>query len=226
MRRLSWVLAVAVVFSGCKKEGVSAASPGEGEGAAAARLAGDAPPTDPSAPYALRPEKLEAYVGYQRRMLKVYENVQKELQALDARILKDGSPEAAKGRLKAIEAKAKAEEDARREAGLSEDDVNGIAEVVTAVISQRQLARQMGFDEELKKLEGLQARLAPEQQQELAPQVAEMRQRAQEFEGLAELRRTYGEENVNLVLAREQVLTQGYQDMLKAFSGSGGTARK
>jgi hypothetical protein len=180
---------------------------------------------DPSAPYTLRPEKLEAYVGYQRRMLKVYENVQKELQAVDARILKEGSADAAKGRLKVIEAKAKAEEDARREAGLSEDDVNGIAEVVTAVISQRQLARQMGFDEELKKLEGLQARLAPEQQQELAPQVAEMRQRAQEFEGLAELRRTYGEENVNRVLAKEQVLTQGYQDMLKAFSGGTGSKK-
>lgn len=226
MRRLSWVLAVAVVFSACKKEGAFEPTSGEGADAAAARLAGEVQPSDESGPYAIRAEKLEAYVGYQRRMLKVYENVQKELQAVDARILKDGSPEAAKGRLKVIEAKAKAEEDARHEAGLSVDDVNGIAEVVTAVISQRQLARQMGFDEELKKLEGLQARLAPEQQKELAPQVAEMRQRAQEFEGLAELRRTYGEENVNLVLAQEQALTQGYQDMLKAFSGTSGTARK
>lgn len=226
MRRLSWVLAIAVVFSACKKEGAFAPKEGEGEGAAAARLAGDVVPPDSAGPYVIRAEKLEAYVGYQRRMLKVYENVQKELQAVDARILKDGSPDASKGRLKAIEGKARAEEDARREAGLTEDDVNGIAEVVTAVISQRQLARQMGFDEELKKLEGIQARLAPEQQKELAPQVAEMRQRAQEFEGLAELRATYGEENVNLVLAQEQALTQGYQDMLRAFSGSGSTAKK
>ncbi len=219
MRRLSWVLAVAVVFSACKKEGVSAASRGEGEGAAAARLAGDAPPTDPSAPYALRPEKLEAYVGYQRRMLKVYENVQKELQAVDARILKEGSADAAKGRLKVIEAKAKAEEEARAEAGLTVADINGIAEVVTAVIAQRQLARQMGFDEELQKLEALQAKLTPEQQQDLAPQVAEMRKRSREFEGLAELRRTFGDANVDAVLAREQELTQAYQDMLKVFSG-------
>lgn len=216
MRRLSWVLALVVVFSACKKEGAPGSGGGEG---AAARPAGEGASPEDSGPYVISREKLDAYVGYQRRMLKVYENVQKELQGLDARILQDGSPEAAKARLKVIEAKAKAEEEARREAGLTEEDVNGIAEVVTAVISQRQLSRQMGFDEELKKLEEIQARLPPEQQKELAPQAERMRQRAQDFEGLAELRRAHGEQNVALVLTREQELTQAYQDMLKTFSG-------
>lgn len=225
MRRSWWVLALVVAVAACKKEGASAPKQGQGGEPASARPAGDGQATDDGKPYGVTREKLEAYVGYQRRMLGVYENVQKDMKGLEARALAEGSPEAAKGRLKIIEAKAKAEEDARREAGLTVDDVNGIAEVVTAVISQRQLARQMGYDEELKKLEGLQARLAPEQQKELAPQVADMRKRAQEFEGLAELRRTYGESNVDLVLAREKELTQGYQDMLKVFGGGSATKK-
>ncbi|XXF80084.1 hypothetical protein P2318_10135 [Myxococcaceae bacterium GXIMD 01537] len=222
MRRLSWVLALAVVISACKKEGAVAPG-GEGSGeASAARPAGQEGQEE--RPYVIRAEKLDAYVGYQRRMLKVYETVQKDMQGLEERILKGGSPEAAKARLQLIESKAKAEEEARREAQLTADDINGISEVVTAVISQRQLARQMGYDEEYRKLEALQAKLGPEQQKELAPQVAEMRQRAQDFEGLAELRRMHGEGNVELVLAREKELTQGYQDMLKVFSG--GSARR
>lgn len=223
MRRLWWVLALVVAVAACKKEGASAPKQG-GEGAAA-HQEGDGQATDEARPYVMTREKLEAYVGYQRRMLGVYENVQKDMKGLEARALQEGSPEAAKGRLKIIEAKAKAEEDARREAGLTVDDVNGIAEVVTAVISQRQLARQMGYDEELKRLEGLQARLAPEQQKELAPQVADMRKRAQDFEGLAELRRTYGDSNVDLVLSREKELTQAYQDMLKVFGGGSATKK-
>jgi hypothetical protein len=229
VRRLSWVLALAVSFTACKKEWAPA--PGEAKEQLAARLAGDQKPTEAagpeaSGPYTITDEKLEAYVGYQRRMLKVYETVQKDMQGLEARAFKEGAPEVARARLKLIETKAKAEEEARREARLTEDDINGIAEVVTAVIAQRQLARQMGFDEELQKLEALQAKLTPEQQQDLAPQVAEMRKRSQEFEGLAELRRAFGEANVERVLAREQQLTQGYQDMLKAFSGGGGASAK
>lgn len=225
MRRLSWVLALAVVFSACKKEGAEMPQAGEGAGSAEAHPAAEQEGVEAPGPYTIRPEKLDAYVGYQRQMVKVYASVQKDMQALDARILQDGSSEAAKARLKVIEAKAQAEEAARREAGLTADDVNGIAEVVTAVIAQRQLARQMGFDEELQRLEALQARLTPEQQKDLASQVAEMRQKAQDFEGLADLRRTYGEENVTLVLAREPELTQSYQEMLQAFGGGAGVKR-
>ncbi len=217
MRRLPWVLALVVSLTACKKE---APAPGGGEGRGAAPSAAGGPEAaEEAGPYTVTAEKLEAYVGYQRRMLKVYEASQKDMQGLEARAFKEGASEAARTRLKVIEAKAKAEEEARAEAGLTVADINGIAEVVTAVIAQRQLARQMGFDEELQKLEALQAKLTPEQQQDLAPQVAEMRKRSQEFEGLAELRRTFGDANVDAVLAREQELTQAYQDMLKVFSG-------
>lgn len=220
MRRLSWVFALMMVFSACKKEGAPAASGGEGSGAAPARSAGEGQGSDESGPYSLTREKLEAFMGYQRRMLTVHENVQKELQGVDARILQGGGSDVTKERLKVIEGKAKAEEEARREAGLSEEEVNRIAGMVTAVISQRHLSRQMGLDEEVRKLQDIQARLPPEQQKELAPQMAQQRQRAQELEDLTELRRTYGEANVELLLTREQELTQAYQDMLKTFSGT------
>ncbi|HVG61296.1 MAG TPA: hypothetical protein VNA24_22240, partial [Hyalangium sp.] len=120
--------------------------------------------------------------------------------------------------MKLIEGKAKAEEAARKEAGLSEEDVNGIADVVTAVIGQRQMVQALHMEEELKKLEEMQAKLTPEQREELAPQVAAMRERVEELEKLTEMRTTYGDANVDLVLTREADLAKNYQDMLSTFS--------
>jgi hypothetical protein len=120
--------------------------------------------------------------------------------------------------MKLIEGKAKAEEAARKEARLSEEDVNGIADVVTAVIGQRQLIQALQMDEELNKLEEMQAKLTPEQREELAPQVAAMRERVEDIQKLTEARHTYGDANVDLVLTREADLTKNYQDMLSTFS--------
>jgi hypothetical protein len=119
--------------------------------------------------------------------------------------------------MKLIESKAKAEEQARKEARLTEEDVNGLAEVVTAVISQRQLAQALQTEEELKKLEEMAAKLTPEQREELEPQLAAMRERNEELQKLAEVRRTYGDANVDLVLTREADLAKNYQDMLNTF---------
>ena len=44
----------------------------------------------------------------------------------------------------------------------------------------------------------MQARLKPEQGEELAPQLDAMRERIEEMEKLAEARRTYGDANVDL----------------------------
>jgi len=126
----------------------------------------------------------------------------------------------ARAGLKVVEAKAKAEAEARAQAGLSEADVNGIAEVVTAVISQRQLGRTLQYEEELKKLEALQARLPPEQQEGLAARVASMRRQADAFEKLADARREYGDANVDVVLTREDDLMKNYQEMLRVFTGA------
>ncbi len=224
MRRSLWVLSVVLVCVGCQREQAKGPpptdqaarpSPAEPEGEQAAATEEEYGPS----PYVVTKEKLNAYVGYQRKLLEAYESLQRDMAGVQRRLRegKSDSQEDLNAAMKLIEGKAKAEEAARREAGLSEEDVNGLAEVVTAVISQRQLAQVLQIEEELKKLEELQARLTPEQREELAPQVAAMRERTEELQKLAEVRATYGDANVELVLTREEDLARNYQDMLATF---------
>ena len=226
MRRSLWVLCVALGFSGCKKEkaepaahAVEAAhpSPAAHEGEQAPEDAGPGEEFGPHA-YTVTKEKLEAYVGYQRKLLEAYESLLKDMAKVKLDAGKGDDLAEVNATMKLIEGKAKAEEKARKEAHLSEEDVNGIAEVVTAVISQRQLTQALKMDEELKKLEEMQAKLTPEQREELSPQLSAMRERIEDLQKLTEARRTYGDANVDLVLTHEAELTKNYQDMLNTFS--------
>jgi hypothetical protein len=225
MRRSLWVLCVALGFSACKKDKAEPAPV-----APQAARPSQAPPPDEQAeeeapeaelapgPYPLTKEKLDAYVGYQRKLLEAYETLLKDLAQAKRDAGKGDDLAEVNATMKLIEGKARAEEAARKEAGLSEVDVNGIADIVTAVISQRQLTQSFHIEEELKKLEEMQAKLRPEQREELAPQLAAMRERTEELQKLTEVRRTYGDANVDLVLTREEDLAKNYQDMLNTFS--------
>lgn len=226
MRKLLWVLLAAGMMAGCKKDEApaparedtgAAATGGTQEGAAEA-----VEDFDDSKPYVLTKEKLEAYVGYQRKVMDSYAAMARELQATKAKLL--AGPEtpgksapSLTDSMKAIESKAEAEARARREAGLTEEDVNRIGSLVTDVITQRHMAAMIDLSGELKKLEEMQARLKPEQAKELAPQIEAMRRRAQETEKLVSIRKQYGDANVDLVLTREQELMANYQDMLRSF---------
>lgn len=222
MRKVLWVLAGVVTLSGCKKD-ADAGVPTPRAEARAAAPAGPPPEeeTEPGA-YVVTREKVDAYVTYQQRMLDVYGQQVKGLQGLGA-LVDAGTPEAmaaARAGLKVVEAKAKAEAEARAQAGLSVADVNGLAEVVTAVIGQRQLGRTLQYEEELAKLEALQARLPEAQRAELGAQVASMRQQVEAFQKLTDVRRQYGDANVDAVLAREDDLVRNYQEMLRVFTGT------
>jgi hypothetical protein len=225
MRRSLWVLSVALVFSACKKEKAEP-TPSAMEAARPSPASSeDEQAPEPGATfgpgmYVVSKEKLDAYVGYQRKLLDAYDVLLRDMAKVQGK--RDGgaldSMAEVNATMKLIEGKAKAEEAARKEARLSEEDVNAIAEVVTAVISQRQLVQALQFDEELKKLEEMQAKLTPEQREELEPQVAAMRERLEELQKLSEVRQTYGDANVDIVLTREEDLAKNYQDMLSTFS--------
>jgi hypothetical protein len=226
MRRSLWVLCVALAFSACKKDqeaqggqSIQAARPSKAS--SESRQAEDAlePGVEhgPNA-YVVTKEKLDAYVGYQRKLLEAYEALLRDMAKVHGRLQEGGGEKAdMNAAMKLIESKAKAEETARKEAGLTEEDINGLAEVVTAVVSQRQLAQALQTEEELKKLEEMQAKLTPEQREELEPQLAAMRERNEELQKLVEVRRTYGDANVDMVLGREADLAKNYQDMLNTF---------
>ena len=119
-----------------------------------------------------------------------------------------------------IEAKARAEAQAREAAGLSEADVNALSRIVTDVISQRHLAQVMRYDEEIRATEALQAKLPEAQREELAPRLKTLREQEAGFSGLAEVRRRHGDANVDAVLGREPDLAKNYRDMLEAYGGS------
>jgi hypothetical protein len=221
MRKLLWVLFVAGSLGGCKKEAAPVPVQ-EAAGSAADRelqqaLAEDV--VDDGKPYVLTAAKLDAYVGYQRKVLDAYAAMSKQLQVVQARAAAPGKDPGLSDSMKAIESKAEAEANARREGGLTEEDVNRIGGLVTDVITQRHMAAMLDLAGELQKLEAMQARLKPEQQKELAPQIETMRQRVQETEKLVIVRKQHGDANVDLVLTREQELMRNYQDMLRSFGG-------
>jgi hypothetical protein len=221
MRKLLWVLFVAVSLGGCKKE----EAPAPAQEAAGAAADGDSQEAlaedfvDDGKPYVLTQAKLDAYVGYQRKVLDAYAAMSKQLQVVQARAAAPGKDPGLSDSMKAIESKAEAEAKARREGGLTEQDVNRIGGLVMDVITQRHMAAMLDLAGELQKLEAMQARLKPEQQKELAPQIETMRQRVQETEKLVIVRKQHGDANVDLVLTREQELMRNYQDMLRSFGG-------
>lgn len=225
MRRSLWVLCVVLGFSACKKEKAEPASTASEAARGSPALPEDRQasaedgPEDEPAPgsYTVTKEKLAAYVGYQRKLLEAYEALLKDLARVKLDAGARDSLAEVNATMKLIEGKAKAEEAARKQAGLNEQDINGLAEVVTAVIGQRQLTQALQLDEELKRLEEMQAKLTPAQREELAPQVSAMRERVEELEKLTDVRRTFGDANVDLVLTREAELTKNYQDMMETF---------
>lgn len=220
MRKLLWVLFVAGALAGCKKEPTPPAQEDTGGAAEEGSPVASAEALeafDDSKPYVLTQEKLDAYVGYQRKVLDAYAAMSKALQVVQARAAAPGKDPGLSDAMKAVESKAEAEARARTEAGLSEEDVNRIGVLVTDVVTQRHIAAMLDLAGELQKLEAMQARLKPEQQKELAPQIETMRQRVQETEKLVTVRKQHGDANVDLVLTREKELMLNYQDMLRSF---------
>jgi hypothetical protein len=221
MRKLLWVLFAVGTLAACKKE--AAPEAGQKEGGSATQAGGSAAgaPEDAAEgkPYALTQQKLDAYVGYQRRMLDVYAAT---LSPPAVKAVRAGTPsdtQALAESMKRIESKAQKEAEARREANLSEEDVNRIGALVTDVIGERHLAAMMDLGGELQKLEATRAKLSPEQQQEMDPEIEALRKQVQKMEKLEALRATHGNANVDLVLTREKDLLKNYQDMLRAFGG-------
>ena len=221
MRKLLWVLFAAGTLAGCKKDPAPAPAREE-TGVAAAKdsteaSAEDFQELDDGKPYVLTQAKLDAYVGYQRKVLDAYAAMNKALQEAKARVDSGKDVADLSASMKAIESKAESESRARREAGLTELDVNRIGALVTDVITQRHMSAMLDLSGELKKLEEMRARLNPEQQKELAPQIDTMRKRVEETEKLVGVRKVHGDANVDLVLTREQELMLNYQDMLRSF---------
>ncbi len=220
MRKLLWVLFAVGTLAACKKEATPEAHPKGASAPQAGATAAGAPENAPEdTPYVLSQEKLDAYVGYQRRMLDVYAATLTPPAIKNVRAGTPSDTQALSESMKRIESKAQKEAEARREAKLTEEDVNRIGALVTDVIGERHLATMMDLGGELQKLEATRARLSPEQQKEMDPEIEALRKQVRKMEKLEALRAAHGDANVDLVLSREKDLLKNYQDMLRAFGG-------
>src|SRR5262245_4041849 len=110
-------LAVAWALSGCKRERpaptpVATASPQD-----AGRIA-------------LTKAQVDRFATYQAKLVELYDEVLKQSPAAPPRGVDAGAADPMRASLQLFERKAKAEEDARTAAGLSEEDVRAISPVV------------------------------------------------------------------------------------------------
>ncbi len=165
-------------------------------------------------PYQIHPARLDKFIAYQEQTLALYQQMLAELGRVEGT---DGGAAAAVGLVKKH---AQAQEKARRSLGLSERDVRELERVVGDVIARRALAQSLEGEKSLQELEGLAARLSPEQRGEVDKSIAARRAEYAGTLALTEERKKYGDENVDLVLTREEVLTQQWQQAIATFAGS------
>lgn len=189
MKRIGWALALWMLGSGCKdkpavtlKEAPAPAAP------------------DPEA-WALTLPKLDGYVRYQRALLVQAGKV--AAPAFDGGALKQFDPQT-------IEQRATADEHARAQAGLTEEDVVRIEEMVSAVAAKRLTARMLGFSDKLPPPE-----LPPDATQEQQAAMLAQTNLRKSALNLPEERQRFGDANIDLLLKREDQLLGNWALMLE-----------
>ena len=139
--------------------------------------------------------KLDAWLRYQKQLLG------KPL--LDAGL----APLNAMGR-------ARRERALRVDAGLSEDEVDFIEDLVAAIVTERNLAKLTGV-EAMRDFEQAAVALTPSQKAQTAKALAGVRARAAQATSLEAQKTRFGAANVEAALARESELTKTYDAMVE-----------
>jgi hypothetical protein len=171
----------------------------------------------------LTPRALDAFIGYQARLL-----------ALQTTFLEELGAEDGGAAVVALRRHARAEEALRLEAGLTETEVEEIERLVSDVLSARARAGALGGrtgdptsgDGGQWELDALSERLSTEQREELAQALESIRARQQEAAALGPERSRYGDAAVELVLGREEALWRNHELALSIFGRTGGPAHR
>ncbi len=142
-----------------------------------------------SATGALSEAKVAAWLEYQRQMM-------------------TRSDAGAQGR-------ARRERSIRTDAGLTEDEVDRIEDVVAAVVTQRNLAKLTGGDA-VKQFEQATASLTAAQRAKAEQAMADLRARAAQSTNLDAERARFGEDAVRAVMAHEAEVTKMWDALVEA----------
>lgn len=224
-RSLVALLVGGALVGGCKGEKPAQKAPEKtAERGSTGEPGHAAPGTSPAdvGTYVLTQEKLDAYVRYQKALITVYDGLLKGLDRLPAAKPDAGRASGILGSneaLRLLESKAKAEEKARAEAGLSERDAREIERMVMAIINKRNMGRSFDPTGAIKQWEAMRDKLSPEQRAELDKSINDLKAQQEEIVRLTEERKQFGDTNVDLILTREDELTQNYNAYMTRLSG-------
>ncbi len=111
--------------------------------------------------------------------------------------------------------RARRERALRTDAGLSEDEVDRIEDVVAAIVTQRNLARLTG-SEAVRQFEQATAALTPAQRAKAEQAMADLRARSAQATSLDAEKARFGADAVNAVLAHEAEATKTWDTLVEA----------
>lgn len=173
-----------------------AACPAPRPTVADAGLAVVAPERGVDAGFTLTPQKLDAWLAYAGFVL-----------AFPPLGKSDG------GLRDEVQRRARLDEKFKADAGLSEQDVDAIEELVGAVVAQRNISRITGADA-VKELERATLELKEEQRAQAQKALAEIKAKTAPGAALTDERARYGDENVRVLLTRETEVTKTWDALM------------
>ncbi|MBX5482698.1 MAG: hypothetical protein IRZ16_12790 [Myxococcaceae bacterium] len=204
-----WVACLAA----CRERPAKAPAP---DGGSARATVPAPPPVDGG--YVVDPDKLDRFIRYQRRTLASSAQMLEALAREEGSGLDGGmpSPEA----VAELRRLASGQERLREELGLTEEDVRVLEDLVGEVISRRADVAGPEEAESIRQMKALAETLPEEQRADFEAAIASIEQQREALHSLDDVRRRFGSENVDRVLAREADLTRNWNDAIAAFAGT------
>ena len=218
MRKLPVFAVAALALVACKKEQPASLAPPP---QAAAAPEGVVAATEPVAQaFVATGPKLASFVKYQQKMLEVHAQALTDLKTMDGKGDAGdyggvaGGLAAANDAVGFIKRREAAQVVARKESGLTEQEVEQYESLVGDVIMKRLVGRTVNLESTLKRMEQMRSSLPKDQQAGLDQSLSELKKQQEEMKMLAEEREKYGSANVDLVLTQEAELTANHQKMM------------
>ncbi len=211
MRSKVLLLIASTSLCACTRAAVSAPDAGSSR----AQREGDAQRSFPLVTLA----QLDGYARYQRAMISVYEQLFRDLERAGNGARPRDAGAGVPAAVRVVEARALAEEKARKESGLAEADLAWIEPMVIDVIAARSLAKSLDAQAQISELEAMEGELQGDVKEGIEQTVEELKAQQEEGLHLSEQRAKYGDANVDRVLGREEELTRNYEQWLARMTG-------
>ena len=197
----------------CKKEPPPRAAP---PARPTATRAPPAQPPAPSKPYVLEADHLDRYIDYQRKVIRASRDA---LQSI-AKIGPDaGTVSTLVQSGGALRSQGNAMETARKESGLSQEDIHAIEPMVKDVTTEWMAAQTIDQNNMIRTLEDQVAHAPRDVRAQMEKTVNDLKAEQEARTKLTKEREKYGDANVDVLVSRKDALLQLFQEALGILSG-------